>query len=575
MKRLAKIYRKLVVALLFMATLSSCTDFLTIIPPDQVVHEDFWHTKDEVNGMLATAYVHMIGSDAMGKAIVWGELRSDNMLHQTENNEYQKIVEANITEENSFCRWSAYYKAINNANLVIEYAPLVIDRDPDFSEGDLKVVTGEMLALRALCHFYLVRAFRDIPLALVPAANDAELPDYAQVHPLEALNKIMEDLDRAEGMVMPSGSFRDASQNLGRITKNAVLAIKADVNLWRAAFATYYSGKSDLVKDGDIQNYYDQCIQDCRDIIKSMDLLLEKKWSQNNSYPDKKRPYNLLWNEEDVEEITKSKRSTIYDDIFGVQNSEESIFELQVTYNNVSKGGTALGNMYGYGNDPGALVAPQGFQNTYEKDDLRRYCYTNESASTSNDGDDKNKASKVTILKYILKSSPASSRNFRQSNNFDSNWIVYRKADVLLMMAEALAARASSTTADFEEAFDIVNAINLRSRIDEEKPAKALKKDDYLSSSSALGLVLDERKRELAFEGKRWFDLVRKALREKNTNGILFVADKLSKNSSAVKIKMSSIDGLFMPIHVDEIRFNKLLKQNPAYKKEDSSINMN
>lgn len=559
-----------------MATLSSsCTDFLTIIPPDQVVHEDFWHTKDEVNGMLATAYVHMIGSDAMGKAIVWGELRSDNMLHQTENNEYQKIVEANITEENSFCKWSAYYKAINNANLVIEYAPLVIDRDPDFSEGDLKVVTGEMLALRALCHFYLVRAFRDIPLALVPAANDAELPDYAQVHPLEALNKIMEDLDRAEGMVMPSGGFRDASQNLGRITKNAVLAIKADVNLWRAAFATYYSGKSDLVKDGDIQNYYDQCIQDCRDIIKSMDLLLEKKWSQNNSYPDKKRPYNLLWNEEDVEDITKSKRSTIYDDIFGVQNSEESIFELQVTYNNVSKGGTALGNMYGYGNDPGALVAPQGFQNTYEKDDLRRYCYTNESASASNDGDDKNKASKVTILKYILKSSPASSRNFRQSNNFDSNWIVYRKADVLLMMAEALAARASSTTADFEEAFDIVNAINLRSRIDEEKPAKALKKDDYLSSSSALGLVLDERKRELAFEGKRWFDLVRKALREKNTNGILFVADKLSKNASAVKIKMSSIDGLFMPIHVDEIRFNKLLKQNPAYKKEDSSINMN
>jgi hypothetical protein len=42
-----------------------------------------------------------------------------------------------------------------------------------------------------------------------------------------------------------------------------------------------------------------------------------------------------------------------------------------------------------------------------------------------------------------------------------------------------------------------------------------------------------------------------------------------------VKTKMSTIDGLFMPIHIDELRYNKNLKQNPAYEKENSSTEMN
>ena len=88
-------------------------------------------------------------------------------------------------------------------------------------------------------------------------------------------------------------------------------------------------------------------------------------------------------------------------------------------------------------------------------------------------------------------------------------------------------------------------------------------------------LVLKERLLELSFEGKRWYDLVRKALREKTTNNIKFVADKLDSNSGVVKSKMSSIDGLFFPIHIDELRYNKLLKQNPAYESEDEKTEMN
>lgn len=582
MKRIVKIYRKLVlVATVTIATLAtSCTDYLTIIPPDVVVHENFWYSKDEVNGMLATSYIKLISSDAIQKAIIWGELRSDNMTYPASyNKDIKYIVEASILDENNFCNWSVFYEAINNANLVIEYAPLVLDRDPDFSEGDLQVVTGEMLAMRALCHFYLVRTFRDIPMALVPAVNDSELPEYKQVHPLEALNYIMEDLDRAENMVMPSGNFSRKEHNYGRITKNAVLAMKADVNLWRAAFATYYEGESELVKPGDVQNYYDLCVQNCQDVINNMDRELEKEWEETNR-PVVRYPYNLLQNEGELEDREDDHISSVYNQIFGFQNSRESILELQIKDDNSTNGANkGIVNMYGTEGRSGMVVVPAGFLNkNYTQDDLRAFTYTNAQSltgagnSSSNSGSSSDKLD-IIIAKYAAKESPAT--NYRTSDEFDANWIIYRKTDVMLMMAEAMVARPSSTTEDYTEAFNIVNVINTRSRMDTTNIIKPLQLNSYLTRDASLDLVMKERLLELSYEGKRWYDLVRKALREKSTNGILFVADKLSSNSSVVKTKMATIDGLFFPIYINELRYNKNLKQNPAYKDEESSTEMN
>lgn len=577
MKRIVKIYNKLVlVAIAAVAGISSsCTDYLTIIPPDVVVQENFWHTKDEVNGMLATSYIKLISTDAIEKAIVWGELRADNMTYPASyNRDIKYIVEASILDDNSFCRWGIFYEAINNANLVIEYAPLVIDRDPDFSEGDLQVVTGEMLAMRALCHFYLVRSFRDIPLAYRPAVNDSELPDYAQVHPLVALDSIMSDLDRAERMVMPSGNFTNRDHNFGRITKNAVLALKADVNLWRAAFATYYEGESELVQPGDAQRYYDLCVQNCQDAIDNMDRKLEEEWDKNNR-PNVRYAYNLLQNYRDEDDRT-SKLSTVYNEIFGFQNSEESIFELQIKDDNSTNGANkGIVNMYGTEGRSGSVVVPSGFlSKNYTTDDLRAYCYTNAKTLSGTGGSSSSsEPTDICIAKYSAKESPAT--NYRSRDEFDANWIIYRRTDVLLMMAEAMVARPSAGVEDFTKAFDIVKAINTRSRMDTTNIVKPLQMNSYLTKDASLELVMKERLLELSFEGKRWYDLVRKALREKNTNGILFVADKLSSNASVVKTKMATIDGLFFPIHIDELRYNKLLKQNPAYEKEDSSTEMN
>lgn len=596
MKMIYNKYRKffLVVAVLSATMMTSCTDFLTIIPPEKIVHEHFWQTKDDVNGILATSYLKLISTDAVAKSIVWGELRADDLNYTpstSNSHELRYIVEANILPENNYASWSVFYEAIANANLVLEYAPLVVERDPDFTSGDLDVVMGEMYAMRALCHFYLVRTFRDIPMAMVVAANDADLPKYSQVHPLEALRMIMEDLDRAEKLVMPSGNFSQDRYNCGRITRNAVLAIKADVSLWQAAFATYYEGESEYVTGGDVDMYYNNCIANCEAVIRNMENQYLKDNKEEVMPND--NPYLLIENSGDAVTLKNGNangegqwNSDAYRQIFGNGNSAESIFEHNIDDDLVDDGtyGKAIYNLYGTEGQPGGgqLCVPKNFANKYAKDDLRQYSYTDISKLD-------NKNTYYTVAKYTAAAPNA--KDYRKESTRDANWIVYRKTDVMLMMAEALALLPGAGNDEFTRALDIVKAVNFRSRIgsNDYKGARTdiTRKDitffdqtnrvdasRYMTKETCLQLVLDERAREFAFEGKRWYDLVRKALREKSTNGITFVADKLDNNAAVVKSKMTTIDGLFFPIHTDEIRFNKLLKQNPAYATDDSTSEM-
>ena len=72
MKKIFDISKRLTVAVVVLCgtLLSSCNDYLTIIPPDKIIEEHFWQTKDDVNGVLATAYLKMLEKPAVERAIV-------------------------------------------------------------------------------------------------------------------------------------------------------------------------------------------------------------------------------------------------------------------------------------------------------------------------------------------------------------------------------------------------------------------------------------------------------------------------------------------------------------------------
>lgn len=102
----------------------------------------------------------------MSRLIVWGDFRSDELnlvssvtglatvLHFTE------IDAVNMQTTNTFATWGGLYSVINNCNIVLDRSKAVMDVDPSYTEGDYTTDRSQMLALRSLCYFYLVRNFR-------------------------------------------------------------------------------------------------------------------------------------------------------------------------------------------------------------------------------------------------------------------------------------------------------------------------------------------------------------------------------------------------------------------------------
>lgn len=263
MKKTFKIF-SIATATVMALAMYSCTDFLTIYPTDKVVLEDFWKDKADVDGMVANSYKNLVSDDFVKRVFVYGELRSDDVVETTNiGTELKYINNANLLATNGYCNWSIYYKIINNCNIVLHFAPQVLEEDPDFTQGDLDVVRGEMLAMRALCHFYLVRTFRDVPLLKEAKIDDSQDLNIKQSTPIEALDFILQDLKEAENLVLPSGAYNKETYNKGRFTADAVRAIRADVLLWKAAF-TQFQNKSN---GAECYDFYTECIDYCERII--------------------------------------------------------------------------------------------------------------------------------------------------------------------------------------------------------------------------------------------------------------------------------------------------------------------
>ena len=537
----------------------------TVVPPDVIVLENYWKTEADVESVVSNAYRLMTDFEFSSRLLAWSELRSDNVIKgDYAPTDIRSILDVNLFPTNSYTSWADFYEVINNCNIVLKYAPSVLALDSEYTEEDWNVHRGEMLTIRALCHFYLVRTFRDIPLLTEVMSNDSQNLYPSQVSPIVALDQILTDLYEAEISVMKSGGYPTNTENKGRITSDAVRAIIADVLLWKAAFTQYESVGSDGLCD----QYYTECIAYC-------DLIIDGFNQRGNfdfSNDGKDYPMVYSFNDEPQSEGNKA-----YDVVFGTQNSEESILELQYSNNYYN---SFIPYFYGREEGNDAIIVASDYlsqmsssitEGLYCSTDIRRASFINVMYES-----DKN----LPITKYTARThngvfSKLHSQLtpvYREIEVIDgrpainSNWIMYRITDILLMKAEALAYRADATSMDLENAFEIVSAVYYRSnRIDEVAAENRLSFPQNAEDMRALVLV--ERQRELAFEGKRWYDLVRKALCDGETAPMLdlLVEHKYESNHKAIRTKLSNISSLFFPICEREININPNLKQNEAY----------
>jgi len=530
MKMKRKLYKKVSVALMGITFLSltSCNDFLNILPLNEIVLENYWTSEDDVNAMVSACYSRMANNDFVKLAFVWGEMRSDNIVRGLgTSNEEIEILEGNLQPTHSVTRWAPFYDVINLCNTTLYYAPDVLNRDPDFNETEWLALRSEVLSIRALCYFYLVRTFRDIPLVLTPTIDDNTSYQQAAADPDEVLSQIVSDLKEAEQYAVKR--FSDDDYNRGRITRDAVQAILADVYLW--------------MED------YDNCVTYCDKVIASK---VEEAEDESMRYDG---DYPLIGNQK---ENATAEVHEAYNRIFGVGNSFESIFELQFVQN--QQYNSIIPGFFGRNDSRTGAISAASFicdgatsgNELFTKNDLRAV-----------ENFDAKSTSFYPIQKYVVNNVDNQDRVTYITLEL-TNWIFYRLTDVMLMEAEALVERSEGGEADMRRAFGLVTAVYNRANIGQ-AAKDTLTFDSYASQAKMESLVLEERQRELMFEGKRWFDLVRKARREGNNSAMLDLAKRKYTYPDAVKSKWIKPDMLYFPINEDELKVNLLLKQNPGY----------
>lgn len=562
---------------------TSCIDTV-VLPDDITIGEDMWKSKSDVEGMVNGVYKAMTSEAIIERCIVWGSYRSDEMnpIVQTFNygkeNALKDIKSGYMTQTNTYADWSAFYGVINRCNLVLQHAPAVVESDPAYTEATLNTDISQMLAMRSLCYFYLVRAFRDVPVtpgAYKFSSQEFEIPQEA---PLTVLNKCIEDLETAIKTPLSPQGFTDW-RRVGYMNKEGIAALLADVYLWRGSM-THNTAD------------YQKCVEYC-DVV-----LASKKQATADAFGGFERPWpNLVY----VGESNYSQQ-------FVRGNSLESIFELQMDGKNDDNFG--LRNCYwnydeksrGNGLMRASLIFNEvAADKVYTSaNDYRWY----ESCCAVNSSDKE----ELDIFKMVsmtstgntegnLKAQPSIIRDYV---DVAQNWIFYRLSDVMLMKAEALVQLAPDSDEATEQddqsalrgAFSLVSEVNKRAlALATLTDADTLKYSSYANKEAMEELVLAERLRELCFEGKRYFDLLRYNYRhvdgiqpdkiladisedpdvmvENNGAMMNFMTRGMSVGGDAAKLLMHTEPYLYFPVLESELKANLLLKQNPAYIKSN------
>ncbi|MCG2793083.1 MAG: RagB/SusD family nutrient uptake outer membrane protein [Weeksellaceae bacterium] len=393
--------------------------------------------------------------------------------------------------------WTDFYQGIARANIVIQKVP-----DAEISQATKNRFIAEAKVLRSLYYFELLRMFKNVPLILVPIKTSDDYYHIPQADPAAVYAQIEQDIVASISALPMTVTGVDR----GRMTQGSARAILGKIYL------------------------YD----------KKMNLAAEQL-AQVNGTPGQlsQYGYKLLAN---------------YGDLWKVDNKFTTEAIVEVMHTNQSLNDWSF---WGTGKDEGNTVCIMTGLRSYNKiasdvpdlvsgwsfnpmtEDLFNNLQNDPRAGyTIFNAKDLMAGGKITytpgykdtgyfLKKYLPYTADKSSLPGATELNFRQNYILIRLADSYLMEAEALGGTGARAQA-------LLDAV--RSRV------------GLASVPVSMQAIKDERRKELAGEGHRWFDLVRwgDAPAKLGTRGFT-----TGKNE-------------VMPIPFDELS-NTSIKQNPNY----------
>lgn len=404
--------------------------------------------------------------------------------------------EMNVFEQ----EWKVYYAGVFRCNTLITSEEGIKWEN----EGNHARIMAECRALRAIMYFDMVRLWGNIPLFTEPSSENREQADPKDVYAL-----IFDDLKFAMGNLGANENL--GVDNFGKITKYAAEAIFARAYL----FYSGYYGADPVYSDGTAISRQD-ALAAVEDIISQgkYQLVPEFKnlWPAASLVPVKDAlgwdPEKSTYAGDANSEVILAQTFTPTQDYNG--NNDANRWLVNLGMRNI--------NSIPYGKGWGiATLTPGYFRQFFDARDARRTASAIDLASEGvtaaadyNSGyKDWREYTGLNFKKYT----PLVFGNGQPATNPDGTadfminnaqpWVIVRYADVLLMAAELGSPKAN----------DYLDMIRSRAGL----PHVEANKQN----------ILDERARELAYEGIRYWDLLRQ--------GVEVMADAVVRSGGTVQ----------------------------------------
>jgi hypothetical protein len=514
-------YKVLILVTVLVAGISSsCSKWLDIKPQDGLIKQDYWKTKEQLDAAVTGIYASMLDGASLPLTkdmFIWGELRGDMVVAAAE-----PAVGASTTNLSTLTRdeLDMLHTDLTSANTLTDWDSfyLIINLCNNVIKNAPQVLTNDNTLTQTTLNSYLgeAHAIRGLmyfyllrTFGEVPLKLDPTSSD-SDIQPLAKSSKTQVYAQIIADLQFSTANcvitFGNLADDKGRVNQYTAYSIIADAYLWNE----------------DYQN----CINACNKVIQSGNYQL---------FPPGSQQYD--W----------------YNAVYFTGNSVEGIFELQFyaqkqnTFLNMFSGTSKVAKEFlaaGYVVN-GALY---GTDIVDPLDHDIRGSGVSYSEGTS------------AITKYT---------QFATTTTSYTHWFLYRYADVLLMKAEALTWLAPGTVANSQQAIAIVDQVRASRHALSIVNSTAITDPDPNITLDVSNYIFNERAREFAYEGKRWFDILRNAKRNNYANlsillNIVSASAPPDKQQSVIN-KYKDTRSHYLPIYTKEIQNNSLLVQNPFY----------
>ncbi len=445
-------------------TVASCsTDFLEVQPEGLPLEANYYRNETEAKaGLIAVYDLMRKNSGGFENMITMFNAGSDDQFagggSSSDGAGIQSFSNYSIntnTMPDSF--WSDYYRGIFRANVLLEKLSAV-----PMDDAVRARYAAETKALRAYYYFNLVRMFKNIPLILSPLTA-SEFYSVTQANPNDVYAQIEKDLTEA---IVDLPNTVVASSDGGRFTKGAAQAVLGKVYL--------YEGKNALAAaqffevngtPGGTSQYGNHLLTNYADL-----------WNTSNQF-----------NAESILEVSHSSQKSYWGIWGGNEDEGNTVCVMAGPRNYLKIDGSAPDLPSGWSFN----VFTDEFYTFMQGDP--RFSATVLDLKALKQGGHADyiggyQDTGYFLNKFIPRQTDVYSGGGDAVLNYSQNSYAIRLADTYLMEAEALGGTGSRAQA-------LLDAVRLRAGL--------------TAVPVTLAAIKDERRRELAGEGHRWFDLVR------------------------------------------------------------------